>query len=57
MFKLSEPLFADRLDKVVQMFRPLEKPRERFCGEIEMLRVARLHIGFVENIYQAVNRC
>lgn len=50
MFKLSEPLLANRPDKTVQMFRPLTKPRERFCGDLEMLRVARLHIGLVKDI-------
>lgn len=50
MFKLSGPLLANRTDKTVQMFRPLTKPRERFCGDLEMLRVARLHIGLVKDI-------
>lgn len=50
MFKLSESLIANRPDKTMKMFRPLEKPAECFLTNFEVLRVASLDTGFVENV-------
>jgi hypothetical protein len=49
-FKFSKPFGANLLYEAEEVFGSLEKPRERFSGDLEVLRVARLHIGFVENI-------
>jgi len=34
----------------VKMLRSLEKPGERFLGNLEVLRIAGLHIGPVEDV-------
>lgn len=49
-FKYSESCGANHLDEAEEVFGSLEKPRERFSGDLKVLRVARLHIGFVENV-------
>ena len=48
--QLSEPFLADYLDEAVEMFRPAEEPGECFFGDLEVLGVTGLHIGFVENV-------
>lgn len=49
-FKLFESFGASLLDEAEEVFGSLEKPRERFSGDLKVLRVARLYIGFVETI-------
>lgn len=49
-FKFSESFGRNHLEEAEEVFGSLEEPRERFSGDLKVLRVARLHIRFVEDV-------
>ena len=50
MGQFAQPLLTDHLSEAEKMLRPVEKPAEPLFGNLKVLGVACLHIGFVENV-------